>query len=279
MARRFYNNVSSPLALTVAVNTSATTLTTGTNTAWPAVPFTAALERGTVNEEVVLVTAKPTSTTFTVTRGYDGTTGKSHAIGAAVELSVAAIDYDEANAHVNDADGLAGGTGHVNLLNKSLVDAKGDLLVGSAADTIVRQAVGTDGTVLLADSTQSTGVRWAAPDDVISFGREGTLVVTTGKGRHTWPFAVEVLGVTPAANTAPAGASVIIDVNKNGTTIFTTQANRPSIASGANAGAEAVPDAAARSYTAGQYLTVDIDQVGSTTAGSDLTAVIRYKKV
>jgi hypothetical protein len=44
----------------------------------------------------------------------------------------------------------------------SLIDAKGDLLVGSAADTAARLAVGTTGQVPVADSTQSTGLRWTA---------------------------------------------------------------------------------------------------------------------
>jgi hypothetical protein len=42
----------------------------------------------------------------------------------------------------------------------SLLDAKGDLIVASANDTPGRQAVGADGTALLADSTAARGVRW-----------------------------------------------------------------------------------------------------------------------
>lgn len=38
---------------------------------------------------------------------------------------------------------------------------KGDLIVHGASTT--RQPVGTDGQVLTADSTQSTGVQWATP--------------------------------------------------------------------------------------------------------------------
>ena len=45
----------------------------------------------------------------------------------------------------------------------TIVDAKGDLLVGTAADTPGRLAVGTDGQVLTAASTTGTGLTWATP--------------------------------------------------------------------------------------------------------------------
>jgi hypothetical protein len=46
---------------------------------------------------------------------------------------------------------------------KSIVDAKGDLVAATAADTVSRLAVGTNGTVLTADSAEATGMKWAAP--------------------------------------------------------------------------------------------------------------------
>lgn len=95
MPQRNYSNVAPPLPLAVSVIASATTLTVSSTTGYPAAPFLLGLERGTTNEEVVLCTAK-TATTFTVTRGYDGTTAKSHSVGTMVEHTVAAIDYREA---------------------------------------------------------------------------------------------------------------------------------------------------------------------------------------
>jgi hypothetical protein len=44
---------------------------------------------------------------------------------------------------------------------KSIVDAKGDLIAATAADTVSRLAVGTNGQVLTADSTAATGIKWA----------------------------------------------------------------------------------------------------------------------
>jgi hypothetical protein len=49
---------------------------------------------------------------------------------------------------------------HPQYLLKSLADAKGDLLVATAADTLGRLAVGTNGQILTANSAQSTGLQW-----------------------------------------------------------------------------------------------------------------------
>lgn len=45
----------------------------------------------------------------------------------------------------------------------TLIDAKGDLIVGTAADTAARKAVGTNGYTLVARSTASDGLTWEAP--------------------------------------------------------------------------------------------------------------------
>ncbi len=75
-----------------------------------------------------------------------------------------------------------------------------------------------------------------------------------------------------AVNTAPSGAAIICDIHKNGTTIFTTQSNRPQVAAGANAGSTTAFDVA--TLAGGEYLTLEIDQVGSGTAGADLVATV-----
>ena len=48
-------------------------------------------------------------------------------------------------------------------INKTIVDAKGDIIAATAADTVARLAVGANGTVLTAASGQATGLEWALP--------------------------------------------------------------------------------------------------------------------
>jgi len=57
---------------------------------------------------------------------------------------------------------------------KTIVDAKGDIIAATAADTVSRLAVGANDTVLIADSSTATGLKWGTP---VSGGM--TLISTT----------------------------------------------------------------------------------------------------
>jgi hypothetical protein len=49
-------------------------------------------------------------------------------------------------------------------ISKSIFDAKGDLVVGTANDTVTKLSAGSNNYVLTADSSTSTGLKWAAPE-------------------------------------------------------------------------------------------------------------------
>jgi len=57
-----------------------------------------------------------------------------------------------------------------NVVTAGVVDAKGDLIVGSADDAVARLGVGTNGQVLTAASGATYGVQWADPAAVGVFG-------------------------------------------------------------------------------------------------------------
>lgn len=81
---------------------------------------------------------------------------------------------------VTAGTGISGGgsSGTVTITNSmaTAIDAKGDLIAGTGSDTFDRLAVGTNGHVLTADSSTTTGLKWAAA----SGGGEGWVQVATG---------------------------------------------------------------------------------------------------
>lgn len=86
------------------------------------------------------------------------------------------------NNHVLTADSAqplgikwAAATGGGGGILATIVDAKGDLIAASANDAVVRLPVGSNNQVLIADSTQTAGLRWGSAGAGISGG--ATLMV------------------------------------------------------------------------------------------------------
>lgn len=73
-----------------------------------------------------------------------GTTGQVLAKASGTDLDFSWVAQDDSNA-----------------IQNAIVDAKGDLIAATAADTPARLAVGTNGQVLTADSSEATGLKWA----------------------------------------------------------------------------------------------------------------------
>ena len=110
-------------------------------------------------------------------------------------------------------------------------------------------------------------------DQMFTLQHKGNL--TTGvKEQIRMPFAGEITFVTAALTTAPAGSTAIFDLNKNGTTMYTTQGNRPTIAAAATSVTATNPDVL--TWAAGDRLSVEVDQIGSGTAGTNLTLCVSY---
>lgn len=105
----------------------------------------------------------------------------------------------------------------------------------------------------------------------LPFSYGGELEVVTGVHRLPMVAPGRIIAVRATVNTAPTGASVIVDVNKNGSTIFTAAA-KPTIAAGQNISGQNIPDITR--IIAGDYLTIDIDQIGSTLPGEDLVVLV-----
>lgn len=109
-----------------------------------------------------------------------------------------------------------------------------------------------------------------------AFSMSGTVAVGAGTYRiyNDSGTTQTIASVRASVGTAPTGASLIVDVLKGGTTIFTTTANRPTITASSNTSGKATPDVTA--WADGEYLTVSVAQVGATVPGSNLTVQVTY---
>jgi hypothetical protein len=83
--------------------------------------------------------------------------------GAAWVASGATGDIEGVTAGVGISGGGTSGTVTVTNSMATAIDAKGDLVPGTGADTFSRLAVGANDTVLTADSSTATGLKWATP--------------------------------------------------------------------------------------------------------------------
>jgi hypothetical protein len=94
--------------------------------------------------------------------------------------------------------------GQSTAINPTIVDAKGDIIAATAADTVSRLAVGANNTVLTADSSTATGLKWAAVAaggkvlQVISASYSSAASTTSGSFVNTG-FTVSI---TPSASTS-----------------------------------------------------------------------------
>lgn len=160
----------------------------------------------------------------------------------------------------------------VTFLNGSVVHVD-----GSKAFTGAQDMGGNALTSLGVPVASDDAARVDDTDMYVTFFKTGVLAVTTGTHRFYLQKAHKILEVEASVGVAPTGASLIVDVNKNGTTVHTTQGNRATIA--ASGFVDAATDVEVNTLADGDYLTVDIDQVGSTVAGEDLTVVIRLRRL
>jgi hypothetical protein len=172
--------------------------------------FTVAIDADTINEEIVYVTGV-SGDTLTISRGQAGTgtpgvSGITHSAGASVKHVLTSSDLIYFRDGVEASD---------NAIQKSLVTTKGDLVTATANATPARLGVGTNGQILIADSSTATGLKWGA--DIAG------KVVQVVRGSTTSLVAASIstdtaVSTTLSATITPTSASnnILIFVNQSG---------------------------------------------------------------
>jgi hypothetical protein len=141
--------------------------------------------------------------------------------GAAWLASGATGDIEGVTAGVGISGGGTSGTVTVTNSMATAIDAKGDLVPGTGADTFSRLAVGANGTVLTADSAEATGLKWAtvATDKTWTSIANGTLATgvstTTISGLGGYDDVIILL-----YNRVTTANNVTYEVTINNTTTY-----------------------------------------------------------
>jgi hypothetical protein len=131
--------------------------------------------------------------------------------GAAWVASGATGDIEGVTAGVGISGGGTSGTVTVTNSMATAIDAKGDLVPGTGADTFARLAVGANNTILTADSSEATGMKWAAPA-----GGGKVLQVVQGTTSTSVSIATTSLtdsGITATITPTSASSKVLVLVN------------------------------------------------------------------
>jgi len=135
-------------------------------------------------------------------------------------------------------------------------------------------AGGTTGQVLTKASGTDYDTNWVSPttaDIYVIACSDETTALTTGTAKATFrmPTAGTLTAVKATVTTAPAGSALIVDINEGGTSVLSTKL---SVDDGEKTSATAAtPAVISDSALANDAeITIDIDQVGSGTAGDGL---------
>ena len=147
-----------------------------------------------------------------------GTTGQilSKASNTDMDFTWITNDVGDITA-VTAGTGISGGgtSGAVTITNSmaTAIDAKGDLVAGTGSDAFSRLAVGSNGTVLTADSTTATGLKWAAAAGGGKVLQVVNAVHTTNVSTSSSTLADTGLSATITPTSATSKILVLVDHN------------------------------------------------------------------
>jgi hypothetical protein len=180
-----------------------------------------------------------------------------------VGAGTASVSYDDTNNRFLI-------TGAASLTREEIEDLLASTFVAGTGISVTYSDVGNSFTITNTSPNQNL---YSGSE---SFGISGVLSARTGKLKlyNDSGRTRTITSIRASVDSSPGGGPITIDVNKNGTTLYTTQGNRCSIAAGAFTSKSTNMNIS--SWEDSSYLTLDIDLVGVSIAGSDLIATVEW---
>jgi hypothetical protein len=175
------------------------------------------------------------------------------------------------------------------VVNETQFDLTAEYSGLQAVDTLLPYAVGRDFTWLLQlremapGDIDFRGIYTATMRQIDALYSRDLMAEFTFVGQQAigdqpfrWypPYAATIRAVNLSIGTPAMGAEFIVNVKKNGASVFSTASLYPRIIAGQYVGISAQPSSPVMAAT--DYLTVEIVQVGSTVPGSDLLVQVRF---
>ena len=113
-------------------------------------------------------------------------------------------------------------------------------------------------------------------DSVVPFSLDYAVEPRVGSQSYRFAFDATLAGVSACLRVAGTGSDLVLDINIDGVSIFTDQNDRPRILDGT----DDLPEIALNvPIVSGNRLSVDVDDIGSTFGGEDLSVFIRFERV
>ena len=211
-----------------------------------------------------------------------GTTGQILAKASNTDMDFSWVTNDVGDiTAVTAGTGISGGgtSGAVTITNSmaTTIDAKGDLIPGTGADTFARLAVGTDYGFLQADAAQATGLLWnnaawtTYTPTVTATTGSFTTVSATGRYTRVGKLCVTQFTVTITTNGTAAGQVVVTAPFGASAAVTYMGVTRESNATG-NAGYAAISSGGGSSFYCANY---DNSYMGGT--GRLISGTISYE--
>ena len=177
---------------------------------------------------------------------------------------------------------MSGGIVLVDVSGKAstVMTTKGDIITYSTER--IRKGVGSNSQILVCDSSATDGNKY---DDntqaVIIACSDETSDLTTGddKAQIRLPFQFELTSISANVNTAPTGSTISVQVQEDGSDILSTPITID-VTDTTSESAAAQPVISDSTLAANSIISIDLDIIGSSTAGTGLKVnLIGYRVV